>query len=64
MGERGDQGKLGVPTRQFIFERDEFEARKKKIVGRLLLDGGTVEEPSRPPLVLNVPPSPRRRSKK
>jgi len=37
-----------------------LEAVRRKIVGRLLLDGGTVEEPVRRTRALDVPPPDRR----
>jgi hypothetical protein len=37
-----------------------LEAVKRKIVGRLLLDGGTVEEPDRGTRALDLPPRERR----
>jgi hypothetical protein len=64
MSNRGDLGKRSTPVRKSFVERAELEGLKKKNVGRLLLDGGTVEEPSHQPLVLNVPQTPRRRSRK
>jgi hypothetical protein len=64
MSNRGDLGKRSVPVRPSLFERAELEGLKKKSVGRLLLDGGTVKEPSDQSLVLNVPQTPRRRFKK
>ena len=47
MRHRGDQGKLCVPAGQVFMEREGFEHPRKRIFGRLLLDGGTVEEPGR-----------------
>jgi hypothetical protein len=47
MRDRGDQGKQSVPVGLVFSERDGFERPRKKSVGRLLIDGGTVEEPSR-----------------
>ena len=64
MGDRVDQGRPSVPVRLVFLERAGFESRKKKFVGQLLLDGGTVEEPSSQPLVLSLPHKFQRNSKR
>ena len=64
MSDRGDRGKRSVPVCPPFFEQAEVEGLTRKSVGRLLLDGGTVEEPSHQSLVLSVPQAHRRRFKK
>lgn len=60
----GDHGKQSVLGRFSSFERGGFDGRQRKLVGQLLLDGRTLEEPGHQPVVLNVPQTSRRRLKK
>jgi hypothetical protein len=56
MGDRGPARKPTLATAVLPRERPGLlELVKQKIVGRLLLDGGTVEQPRRSSLTLDVP---------
>jgi hypothetical protein len=64
MAGRDDLGRRRVPAWPSFIERAELEGLSKMSVGRLLLDGGTVEEPVRESLSLSVPQAPRRKPRK